>query len=285
MAKFRRYTDTERQIALLFYERIRQKLADDADGEAEAFRQAAKFGNVEEAALRFWATGASENDPVLVLDSSGADWEPPEEMPEPPEHLTSIIRWPEAFAPAYDLQRWMVHHFVSGVGALTNDEHVHLRAANIALEWTNIENAKAMRGIIATAELPGGNGSKWAKGRELYRLQQEWGDHWEELPGALPDFLITVDAVWWAMNDAASRCATLDHELYHCFYKIKNGAPVLDNRGMPLWAMRGHDIEEFVGVRRRWGAKAAGTTELEACPTLPEIAYARVVAACGTCAR
>jgi hypothetical protein len=50
--------------------------------------------------------------------------------------------------------------------------------------------------------------------------------------------------------------------------------------------MRGHDVEEFVDVVRRFGIQAAGeaaTDMVIAAAQKPEIAEARLAQACGTC--
>jgi hypothetical protein len=82
----------------------------------------------------------------------------------------------------------------------------------------------------------------------------------------------------------------VEHELYHC-------AQVLDLFGMPrfrrddgkpIFAMRGHDAEEFVGVVRRYGVgvAAGGVAELvKAANEVPTVARAAIGLACGTCQR
>ncbi|WP_420376855.1 putative metallopeptidase [Sinorhizobium medicae] len=48
--------------------------------------------------------------------------------------------------------------------------------------------------------------------------------------------------------------------------------------------MRGHDVEDFVGVVRRYGADAAGVRAIvDAANRPPEIARANIAHACGTC--
>jgi hypothetical protein len=272
VAKFRNYSKTERDLALIFWERIRIRHSDDG----EAIRETAKIANVEEAALRFWIGGGNETD---IPDEE--EFAAPDGIPLPPEYMHSPVRWPECFAFDRNLEAWVRRHFINEDGALCNEDHWHLRVARIAFEWTNIENAKQMRRVVGTAELVGGSGgSKWAKGREAWRLKGYWGE--------VPHFLITLDSVWWASADDAERCAVVDHELYHCaIKKTKMGEPSFNKDGLPNWAMRGHDIEEFMGVARRWGPEACHLTELaETFRRPPLIARARLDAVCcGTCLR
>jgi hypothetical protein len=82
-------------------------------------------------------------------------------------------------------------------------------------------------------------------------------------------------------------CALIEHEMYHCAHaRTEFGAPRFRKDGRPIFGMRGHDAEEFVGVVRRYGlaAAAGGVRELvEAALREPEVARANVDAACGTC--
>jgi len=57
----------------------------------------------------------------------------------------------------------------------------------------------------------------------------------------------------------------LEHELYHIVQSVDEfGAPKFNrDTGMPTLTLRGHDVEEFVGVVRRYGARACGTCILK----------------------
>jgi hypothetical protein len=58
--------------------------------------------------------------------------------------------------------------------------------------------------------------------------------------------------------DDATFCALVEHELSHCGQERDEfGMPRFKkSTGMPAFCMRGHDVEEFVGVVRRYGADA-----------------------------
>nr|WP_172685678.1 putative metallopeptidase [Sinorhizobium meliloti] len=73
--------------------------------------------------------------------------------------------------------------------------------------------------------------------------------------GFVPDFIITLDAEY---------CRAC---------------------GAPVFTIRGHNVEAFVGVVRRYGANAAGVRVIvNAANRPPEIALAKIIAhACGTC--
>jgi Putative phage metallopeptidase len=55
---------------------------------------------------------------------------------------------------------------------------------------------------------------------------------------------------------------------------------------MPAFTLVGHDVEEFIGVVRRYGAAAAGVQAMiDAAADGPTVAQADVDFACGNCAR
>ncbi|MGB9179997.1 MAG: putative metallopeptidase, partial [Pyrinomonadaceae bacterium] len=177
-----------------------------------------------------------------------------------------------------ELLSWSRHTFFDTASRLYNADHHHLRQAHIGFLWTNVPNAKAMRTILATAEMPMPRGSRWQRERELFQLSEWFGDK--------PDFLITVYAPFAARADHATWCALIEHELYHCAQaRNKMGALRFSTEtGKPIWAMRGHDVEEFTGVLRRYGARAAGVLDfVAAARKRPLIARADIRGACGTC--
>jgi hypothetical protein len=60
--------------------------------------------------------------------------------------------------------------------------------------------------------------------------------------------------------------------------------PKFNKAGKPVFAMRGHDVSEFVGVVRRYGPTASHIDALvEAATSKPLIAQARIARACGAC--
>lgn len=103
-----------------------------------------------------------------------------------------------------------------------------------------------------------------------------------------PDFLITFDAENWFESGEAERLAIFEHELYHCAQAVDAfGMPRFSKMsGKPIFAMRGHDVEEFTGVVRRYGIGATGQDRVdfvEAAAAEPLISSARIRAMCGTC--
>lgn len=197
--------------------------------------------------------------------------------PAPPQDILDTTD--DAFRPAPDLAAWARDSFVDPFGPLTNPEHEHLLGAEIGFLWTNVANSRAGRRIVGQAELgqPQGAMGKWARARAVLQVE-EWFQ-------CVPDFIVTVDAGYAAEADDASFCALIEHELYHCAQERDVfGAPKFKQDGSPKYGMRGHDVEEFVGVVRRYGIAATGVGEMvRAANKGPEIAAASIAGVCGTC--
>lgn len=82
----------------------------------------------------------------------------------------------------------------------------------------------------------------------------------------------------------AEFCALLDHELNHIAQEVDDfGAPAFNKYGLPKLCMRAHDVEELVGVVRRYGASEDVQRMIDAAKTPPEVAKINMARACGTC--
>lgn len=192
--------------------------------------------------------------------------------PEPPATLGLD------FAPSEELAEWARAVFLEPDGPLFNEDHAHLDSATIGFAWAGQENSRNGRRILGLTELmpPQGMG-RWQKARAAQQMADWFGD--------VPDFLITIDAVAGGFDDA-SFCALVEHELYHCAQQRDAfGMPKFNrDSGEPMWAVRGHDVEEFVGVVSRYGTEATGTTEfVKAGSRKAVVAVADLSIACGTC--
>jgi hypothetical protein len=201
--------------------------------------------------------------------------------PYPPARVCDENRGEMLFVPAHDLADWVKRTFI-GEGLLYNPDHDHLLDAELGFIWTNVECIRQGREVVGTCEIANAHGGKWTKGREAFQLA-EWF-------GVVPDFVITLDAVHAGALDDGSFCALVEHELYHAGQAYdKRGEPRFDRQtGAPVYCLRGHDVEEFVGVVARYGAGAASTGVLglvEAASMPPLITPSRVSAACGNCLR
>lgn len=197
--------------------------------------------------------------------------------PMPPDEMIEFL--PERFTPAGDVREWIMDTFVAQDGELANEDHAHLAHAELGVLWTNCANSKNMRTVLGQAELmPPMAMGKWQRARAIAQIEEWFGD--------VPDFVITLFAPAAATLDDAQFCALVEHELYHCGQQRDvYGAPKFKQDGTPAFAIRGHDVEEFVGVVARYGASASGVSEMvEAAMRHPLIAPADIAGACGTCA-
>tara|TARA_R110000824_G_scaffold401790_1_gene616413 strand:- start:2383 stop:2985 length:603 start_codon:yes stop_codon:yes gene_type:complete len=196
--------------------------------------------------------------------------------PMPPQRIVAAVG--DAFEPSHDVKNWVHDTFVSESATLANETHEHLRQASIGYVWTNVENVKKGRLILGTCQKLPPTGDKWAAGRMTHQLF-DWFEH-------IPDFLITLFAPAAADMNNRAFMALVEHELSHAAQaKDKYGMPMFDkDTGKPLWAMRGHDFEEFVGVVQRYGSTspelAAAVAAVNDGPTIGD---AEIAGACGVC--
>ena len=106
--------------------------------------------------------------------------------------------------------------------------------------------------------------------------------------GVVPDFIITLDAAYCHECSDSELLALIEHELYHCAQDRDGfGMPKFNrDTGMPVFTIRGHDVEEFIGVVRRYGM---GNPEgelaqlVQAANQAPEFSNDRIATMCGTC--
>ena len=103
--------------------------------------------------------------------------------------------------------------------------------------------------------------------------------------GHQPDYIITLAADFCLQCSGLEFCALIEHELYHIAQKTDEfGAPAFYREtGKPKLCIRGHDVEEFVGVVRRYGASHDVQELVDAANRPAEVAHLDVARACGTC--
>lgn len=204
-------------------------------------------------------------------------------IPVPPPSLLDAP--PPAFAVADGLSDWVREVLLDEASPIHNPEHAHLADAEIGFLWARERVTNRGRAVIGTAEIFAPRGMGWAKARQQAQVR-DWFGH-------VPDFIVTLDAEHvadrLARDDAPAVLALLEHELTHCAQAHDEfGGPRFRRDGRPVFTIRGHDVEEFVSVVRRYGAEAAGPDVLalvHAAQQKPEVARASLGGICGTCLR
>ena len=205
-------------------------------------------------------------------------------FPAPPD---DVLQGPGTVSPALDVEAWVLDTVLDEDGALYNPDHGHLAegAARVAFLWCSDRYAKNGRVVLGTCQLGPPRGNAWNVARQRDQLETWFG--------AVPDFLVTLDARFFAGALAADRAApalaVVEHELYHAAQKTdRYGDPAFDPDGRPVWAVRGHDVEEFVGVVRRYGLDTPGIRPMAAAIDHvrehgPDVVQATIDGLCGTC--
>lgn len=196
--------------------------------------------------------------------------------PRPPEHLLEPSEEP-IFVPALDLIEWARATFISDDSPLCNPDHRHLQSASIGALWTNVPYGRQGRRILGQCEHGLPPAGKWLRSRIEMQLMGWFGD--------VPDFVLTFDAEYAAECSDAEFMALVEHELAHAGHeKDVYGAPKFRKTGQPVFALRAHDVESFIGIAARYGAVEPGVKELlEALQRRPQFSGADVAIVCGTC--
>lgn len=204
--------------------------------------------------------------------------------PRPPEHLLGDdgAVTPTPVEPAHELHDWLRATFIDEGAPLLNEDHIHLRDARLGVLWCSLPAERQGNTVVGLCEEANFIGNRWAKAR--------WTQQIEGWFGAVPNFLLTFHADYADQCSDAAFCALVEHELYHAGQaKDRWGSPRFSKMtGLPIFAMRGHDVEEFVGIVERYGVgNGAGKTAalVAAANRAPIVCEADITVACGTCGR
>ncbi|MCP3791571.1 putative metallopeptidase [Pseudomonas sp. N2-11] len=194
--------------------------------------------------------------------------------PTPPADLLDQIFL--TLRPASEVWGWINAEILADTGSLHNPDHAHLLDANVQVLWASHSFAKQGRTVLGQAEQVMIRAGGWQKARQEQQMREWFGEG--------PQFLITLAADYCAQCTDAEFCALVEHELYHIAQATDQyGAPKFTQDGLPKLEMRGHDVEEFVGVVRRYGASHDVQQLIDAASRPPEVAKINIARACGTC--
>ncbi|WP_270530146.1 putative metallopeptidase [Klebsiella pneumoniae] len=215
----------------------------------------------------------------MDLDDFQEKGSSPSHRPFPPLNFTnSYSHSPHiGIISANEVYGWVGDKIISECGALHNSDHEHLACADIAFMWASSSFAKSGRIVLGQCEQVMMRAGGWQKAR-MEQQMHEWF-------GRIPKFIITLAADYCEQCSDLEFCALVEHELYHIAQATDDyGAPKFNKEtGMPVLKLRGHDVEEFVGVVRRYGASKDVQEMVDAANRPAEVAHIDVARACGTC--
>lgn len=178
--------------------------------------------------------------------------------------------------PANEVHAWLHRQILSESGNLHNPDHFHLMDADLCFLWASSAFEKKGRAVLGQAEEVMMRAGGWQKAR-MEQQMHEWF-------GRVPQFIITLAADYCSQCGDLEFCALVEHELYHISQATDEfGAPKFTQEGLPKLRLRGHDVEEFVGVVRRYGASKEVQEMIDVANQLPEVGNIDIARACGTC--
>lgn len=185
------------------------------------------------------------------------------------------------FEPANnDLWPWIEDTFLNPSSKLYNQDHEHLscfRPPKISFLWAYTKCLMKGREVLGTTEQVMINVGGWKRDRQELQLIDWFGD--------VPKYIITLDARKCQVMSDLDFCSLVEHELYHIGHKRNRDTQVFEytSLGEPKLYLRGHDVEEFHGVVRRYGASEEVKEMARYANNKPELGRASIAQACGTC--
>ncbi len=194
-------------------------------------------------------------------------------------HCLSFRTYPTsvfASTPAPEVWEWLQAEILADTGTIHNEDHSHLLNADIRIMWASSSYEKQGRTVLGQAEQVAFRAGGWQKARMEQQMRDWFGD--------VPAFIITLAADYCAQCSDLEFCALIEHELYHLAYATdKYGQPAFTQDGAPKIKLQGHDVEEFVGVVRRYGASPDVQALVDAANSPAEVGKLNIARACGTC--
>lgn len=194
--------------------------------------------------------------------------------PMPPKDMPAFLPAPEVFS-------WVKDTLFEKTSKLYNEDHEHLHHLEIqdlSFLWADGGFRKQGKFVLGQCEKVMFRAGGWQKERQEMQMRDWFGD--------VPIFLITLDARFCSTCSDVEFCALVEHELYHIAQaKDTFGCPAFNSQtGEPKLMIQSHDVEEFFGVVRRYGASQSNVQKLiDIGKKRPEIGLADIAHACGTC--
>ncbi|WP_081003796.1 putative metallopeptidase [Pseudomonas amygdali] len=201
------------------------------------------------------------------------------DRPMPPPSLLELSDLSDfgiRLTPAPEVWVWLQAEILADTGSIHNEDHAHLIDADICIMWASSAFTKQGRTVLGQTERVAVRAGGWQKARMEQQMRDWFGD--------IPDFIITLAADYCATCSDADFCALVEHELYHLAQATDQyGQPAFTKEGAPKIKLQGHDVEEFVGVVRRYGASPDVQLLIDAANKPAEVGKLNISRACGTC--
>ncbi|MBJ9482446.1 putative metallopeptidase [Acinetobacter baumannii] len=205
--------------------------------------------------------------------------------PFPPQELIDKADEEESIrlAPAPELMNWVISNFLTIGGPLHNPDHDHIaelihdNEEFLAFAWASSACMAKKRMVLGQCEKVMFNQGGWKKARQEQQMR-DWF-------GYVPVYLITIDASYCDQATDRDFSALIEHELYHIgVERDEDGDPLISEMtGLPKHYLAGHDVEEFVGVVKRWGADESVKRLIEVAKQAPFVSDVNISKCCGTC--
>lgn len=205
--------------------------------------------------------------------------------PFPPQDLIDKAEEDEAIrlTPAPDLMNWVITNFLTIGGPLHNPDHDHIaellhdNEEFLACAWASSACVAKKRMVLGQCEKVMFNQGGWKKARQEQQMR-DWF-------GYVPMYLITIDASYCDQATDRDFCALIEHELYHIGVERDEDGEALysEMTGLPKHYLAGHDVEEFIGVTKRWGADESVKRLVEVAKQAPFVSDVNISKCCGTC--
>ena len=185
--------------------------------------------------------------------------------------------------PASDLKQWVVANFLTLGGPLHNPDHDHIaemlhdNEGFLAFAWASTAYTRAKRMVLGQCEKVMFQQGGWKKARQEQQMR-DWF-------GFVPIYLITIDASFCEKANDNEFCALFEHELYHIGVERDSDGEIIysDHTGLPKHYLAGHDVEEFIGVVKRWGANDSVKRLVEVAKNPPFVSDLDISKCCGNC--
>ena len=196
--------------------------------------------------------------------------------PRPPDTWANTVGDVYRFQPAPEIYDWLHETILNENSKVYNPDHEHLVGhSGVAFLWAESSFAKQGRFVHGQAELVAFRVSGWQRDRQEAQIMGWFGE--------LPKAIITLSAGYCRSCSDDDFCALVEHELYHLAHKQSYKGPCYDDQGRAALSMRGHDVEEFLGVVERYGASREVQRMVDLANQGATLSRGSIAHACGTC--